>query len=240
MMPDKIDEMLARAAQRAIPTDAGRAAMDRARAALIKDLRPVQPIPPVWAFTLILVGAFVVVGGASASLLGLHGVHALSPMQRTFIFPALLAAAWVAALGCARAMRPAGGSRLGAAALAIASAAFPVLFSLIFNGYGTRSFVHEGIPCLVAGMCVAIPTALVITFILRRGYVMSWAAAGVAAGSLAGLTGLAMLELHCPNLKAIHVMVWHVAVVVVSGVLGWAAGAIAGAVQRRSAPQPER
>jgi len=33
-----------------------------------------------------------------------------------------------------------------------------------------------------------------------------------------------MLELHCPNLKAIHVMVWHVAVVVVSGLVGWAIG----------------
>lgn len=50
--------------------------------------------------------------------------------------------------------------------------------------------------------------------------------AGTAAGALAGLTGLAMLELHCQNLKAIHVIVWHVAVVVTSGALGWAIGRI--------------
>jgi hypothetical protein len=56
---------------------------------------------------------------------------------------------------------------------------------------------------------------------------MDWSRSGLGAGVLAGLTGLFMLELHCPNLKAIHVMVWHVAVVVVSGMAGFAIGMIA-------------
>jgi len=56
---------------------------------------------------------------------------------------------------------------------------------------------------------------------------MQWSMAGLAAGTLSGLTGLTMLELHCPNLKAIHVMVWHVAVVIVSGILGFAIGRLA-------------
>ena len=53
--------------------------------------------------------------------------------------------------------------------------------------------------------------------------------------TLSGLTGLGMLELHCPNLKAIHVMVWHVAVVVVSAGLGFAMGWIADTWRRRGA-----
>jgi Negative regulator of sigma F len=57
--------------------------------------------------------------------------------------------------------------------------------------------------------------------------VLDWSAAGIAAGALSGLTVLAMLELHCPNLKAIHVMVWHVAVVIVSSALGFTMGRIA-------------
>jgi len=53
-------------------------------------------------------------------------------------------------------------------------------------------------------------------------------AAGLAAGTVAGLAGLGMLELHCPNLKAVHVLVWHVAVVAVSGGLGFALGRMCG------------
>jgi len=60
---------------------------------------------------------------------------------------------------------------------------------------------------------------------------MAWSKAGLAAGTLSGLTGLAMLELHCSNLKAIHVMFWHVAVVVASGLLGLVIGRIADAIR---------
>ncbi len=229
MKPEDIDDLLARAARDAQPSESERAAIRRAQSTLIADLRPVRAIAPIWVFTLGLMAVFAGIAIAAASGLGLHGVHALNPVQRVAIFSALLAAGWLAAAACARAMRPAAGSRLGVLALALASGAFPVLFALIFRGYGTLNFVHEGIPCLVAGMAVAVPTGVVIAFILRRGFVMEWASTGTAAGALAGLTGLAMLELHCPNLKAIHVMVWHVAVVVTSGALGWAIGRISDA-----------
>jgi hypothetical protein len=44
-----------------------------------------------------------------------------------------------------------------------------------------------------------------------------------------------MLELHCPNLKAIHVIVWHVGVVVFSAALGLATGSAADRLRRRKA-----
>jgi hypothetical protein len=69
-------------------------------------------------------------------------------------------------------------------------------------------------------MVIAIPAGLATAWMLRRGFVLDWRAAGIAAGTLSGLAGLGMLELHCANLKAIHVIVWHVAVVLVSGMLG--------------------
>jgi hypothetical protein len=48
-------------------------------------------------------------------------------------------------------------------------------------------------------------------------------------------TYLAMLELHCPNLKAIHVMVWHLAVVIISTALGFTVGRVADFFRRRGA-----
>jgi hypothetical protein len=50
----------------------------------------------------------------------------------------------------------------------------------------------------------------------------------MAAGTLAGLAGLGMLELHCPNFQLAHVLVWHIAVVLLSG----AAGALMGLTRR--------
>ncbi|HEY1493964.1 MAG TPA: NrsF family protein, partial [Candidatus Solibacter sp.] len=45
-------------------------------------------------------------------------------------------------------------------------------------------------------------------------------AAGFAKGTLAGLAGVTMLELHCTNFEAPHVMVWHIAVLPVSAAIG--------------------
>jgi len=44
--------------------------------------------------------------------------------------------------------------------------------------------------------------------------------AGLARGALAGLAGVGMLELHCPNFEAPHVMVWHTAVLPLSAAAG--------------------
>jgi hypothetical protein len=51
-------------------------------------------------------------------------------------------------------------------------------------------------------------------------------------GTLAGLAGVTMLELHCINLETLHVMLWHTAVMPVSA----AAGALVGWAARLRAP----
>lgn len=235
MKPDDFDRILDQAAHPALPPDAGRDAIERVERALMRDLRPVQLLAPLWVFALAFLVLFAALAAISATALGLHGIHALSQGQRALIFPALLLAAWLAAVACVREMRPAAGLRLGALALALAAVGFPALFSLVFHNYSFQNFVDEGVPCLVAGLSVSIPAGVLMAFILRRGFVMEWSMAGVAAGTLAGLTGLGMLELHCQNLKAIHVIVWHVAVVVASGFLGFTIGWIADEFRRRKA-----
>ena len=224
MKPDEIDKILAQAADRPLPPGAGRVAMEHVESAILNDLRPVRPLAPPWVFTVVFATLFAAISVGVASPLGLHGIRALSPGQRFLIFPTLLAAAWFAAIGCAREMRPAAGSRLGALTLILSASVFSGLFSLIFRGYSTQNFVLEGIPCLLIGLGVSIPAGLVIAYILRRGYVMNWSMAGLAVGTLSGLTGFGMLELDCANLKAIHVMTWHVAVLVSSGLLGYTGG----------------
>ena len=227
MKPDDIDKVLAQAADRALPPGAGHDAKKRVERAILNDLHPVQPLAPSWVFTVVFASLFAGISVGVASILGMHGIRVLTPGQRFLIFPTLLAAAWFAAVGCTREMRPAAGSRLGALTLILSASVLTGLFSLIFHGYSTQNFVPEGVPCLVIGLGVAIPAALMIVYILRRGYVRDWSMAGLAAGALSGLTGLGMLELDCPNLKAIHVLTWHVTVLVGSGLLGYTGGWIA-------------
>jgi hypothetical protein len=233
MKPDEIDRIIEEAAGR-IPSQGedGRI-VENIGGVLLRDLRPARPLAPAWLFTVSLTGLFAIFAMISGSMLGLHGVHALSLAQMTWLFSALVGTAAMAAVASAREMRPASGVRFGYLVPLVVTAVFLILFASLLTGYGMRHFVAEGIPCLVAGLSVSLPTSAAIGLILRRGFVLDWNKAGTAAGTLAGLTGLGMLELHCPNLKAIHVMVWHVAVVIVSGAAGFAIGSAADHFRRR-------
>ena len=211
---------------------AERAAIERASKALLAGLKPVHPLAAPWALALTFLLLFTAVAICAAWALGLGGIQALNPYQRAAIFPTLLIAAWLTAVASAREMRPAGGFRLGWWALTFSLVVFPIAVSLVFHNYSTQDFVPEGLPCLLLGLRVAIPAGLAIAWIMRRGFVLEWSAAGLTAGALSGLAGLAMLELHCPNPKAIHVMVWHGAVVLVGAALGFALGLVADHVRR--------
>ena len=45
-------------------------------------------------------------------------------------------------------------------------------------------------------------------------------AAVLVMGTLAGLAGVTTIELHCANFQALHVMLWHTAVILLSAVTG--------------------
>jgi hypothetical protein len=100
------------------------------------------------------------------------------------------------------------------------SVALAVVFALLFDDYRTENFVSAGLTCLSTGVLHAIPAALIGWWVLRRGCALDSVSAGLAVGALAGLAGLAVLELHCTNFEAVHVLVWHTPVVPVSAGFG--------------------
>jgi hypothetical protein len=180
----------------------------------------VRPLPPTWTLALSFLAVFAAVSLAGAWALGMYGLRALSGPQRVSIFSVVTCIAGFAAVAAAREMRPAAGRRIAGATLLAGAAAVLAVFALLFRDYGMRQFIHQGVPCLVAGLTFAVPAALLVSLLVHRGFVLNLVAAGMAAGTLAGLAGLGTLELHCPNVNAAHVMVWHVAVVVISGIAG--------------------
>ena len=87
-------------------------------------------------------------------------------------------------------------------------------------------FFVVGVICLVTGVLHAIPAGLLSWLVLRRGFAVNSVSAGLVAGTLAGLAGVGLLELHCSNFQAIHILVWHTAVLLVSGGLGALVGRV--------------
>lgn len=219
MKDREIDEILKQAAR--VPHDVDPALLDRVATSIGSSLRPVRPLPPIWVLAggLVLVCAAVALAGAARS--GFYGIQKLGVLERGLIFPTLGILIFLAATTCVSEMIP--GSRrrvapgwlLGAGSLALLA-----VFAVLFRDYRTDRFLSQGLVCLTAGLLHAIPAALASWLLLRRGFAVNAVAAGLVAGTLSGLAGVTMLELHCANFQALHVMLWHTAVMPVSAAAG--------------------
>jgi Negative regulator of sigma F len=214
-----IDEALKRAAQS--PYEIEPALLERVASTARASLRAVRPLPPTWILSggLVLIVASIALAGAARA--GFYGIEEMGLVQRALIFSTLTMLAWVTATKFVHEMIP--GSRRWLSPrvlLGVISAALLGVFALLFRDYQTYHFLSAGIVCLLTGFLFAIPAGLLSWLVLRRGFAVSPVSAGLAAGTLAGLAGVAMLELHCENFQAAHVLVWHTAVVPLSAVAG--------------------
>jgi hypothetical protein len=219
MRDTDIDDVLRRAA--GASPDVDPALVDRIANSLGASLRPVRPLPSSRVLVAVLAAACVAVASAGAAILGLHGIRAMSAAGIALIFPVLLTLIALAAMVCESAIVPGSRHRVTPWVLLVSGClALTAVFALLFTGYRSGRFVSQGIACLTAGLLLAVPAAVISWWVLHRGFAVDSLAAGVAVGTLAGLAGVSMLELHCPNFEALHIMVWHTAVLALSGAAG--------------------
>jgi hypothetical protein len=197
-------------------------------AALLADLKPVKPVLPANLFSLILIGALLLVAVAGVAVLGLDGWRVLSLGQRITVFSALAAAAGLLASSLARQAVP--GRKLllpPYGLLAGIWVSMAAILAGLFQPHWEATFVATGLVCLEIGVGCAIPAGLLFRLALRRGAILDSRRAGATAGALAGLSGLLVLEIICPNLNRYHILVWHVGAVVVSIAAGFWLAALA-------------
>jgi hypothetical protein len=215
----EIDEALDNAAR--VPREMPAELLERISAAIAPTMQPVRPLPPTWVLAggLILIsGAVALLGGARA---GLQGFEALSPGARVLIFGSLALLAVIAAVRLVGEWIPGSPRRFAPEALlTLVIAALLGAFALVFHDYRAEHFLSAGLSCLSTGILHAVPAALLGWWWLRRGLAVNSVSAGIAAGVLGGLAGVAVLELHCTDSDAVHVLVWHTLVVPASGALG--------------------
>lgn len=209
------------------------ALVQRISGSIVPRLERIRPLPAPWILGLWMAAAAVAAGIAGAALLGLYGIQALSAGQAVLIFTLLAALLSVGAMANTARMIPGRRPLFSAWTLVVlASAALAADFAVAFRDYSTEDFVSQGFTCLKAGLLDAIPAAMLVWLVLRRGFAVDPKQAGATAGALAGLAGAFMLELHCPLLEVPHAAVWHVAVIPVSALAGWIVAAIASRMRR--------
>ncbi len=184
-------------------------------------MRPVRPLAPPWMLSgsLVLICAAVALAGAAG--LGFLGIAKMDGIERWAVFSMLLILALASAREFVSTAIPGSRRRWSSGGLlAIAGLGLGAVLALNFRDYHTTRFIHAGLVCLAIGLLHAIAAGLLGWLVLRRGYAADPVAAGVAGGTFAGLAGVAMLELHCANFQAAHVLVWHLGVLLVSAGLG--------------------
>lgn len=222
MNDHEIDEMLRRAE---IPTNPNAETLARIAESIARSMRPVRPMAPrrVLTGTVVLISLMVALSGAAG--LGFFGIAKMTLLERVAIFSVLGILVLASARELVNAMIPASRRRFSSRGLAAtANICLAAVFALNFRDYQTTHFIHAGLICLGVGLLHAFTAGLLSWLVLRRGFAVSGVSAGLAAGTMAGLAGVSMLELHCPNFQAAHVLVWHLGVLLVSAGLGLLCG----------------
>ena len=219
MRDREIDDMLKRAAGGSPEVEP--ALLGGIAESLGAGVRPVRPLPAPWILTGALVSICVAVAVVGAMLVKPYGVLKMNAVEIGLLFSVLGVLVWTSSMVSVAEMIP-GRRRLVAPWLLCVGGclALAAVFGLLFDDYRMEGFVPLGVACLKAGVLLALPAGVATWWLLGRGFAVNSAAAGLAKGTLAGLAGLTMLELHCPIFQAPHALVWHIAVLPVCGLAG--------------------
>lgn len=193
-----------------------------------ESLRPVKPLPGRRIATLQLMALFAFFALALISNMGTAGVEHMNPFQLLAICVLLATGVWLFSASLVSQIRPGSYQRVpGRLLVAGFGAALLAGMALLFPWRGVQAFVAMGWPCLLGGLGIAVPAALLLWVIVRRGAPLSVGTLGATIGATAGLLGVTVLQFKCPLQEAPHLVVWHGGVLVVATVAGWAVAHLA-------------
>lgn len=194
----------------------------RIETALVADLKPVRPMAPASVYLASFAGIFIAMCAAGGYLAGQSGWHALSGVQKICVFAPLVASIAFLVFSIVRQMTPAAKYVRSSALLSAASFGLLLLaIAAVFEPRQEPGFLRSGLACFRTGLVFAVPAAFLFGLLLLRGARLSPALTGAMSGGLAGLVGLAVLEIHCPNLNVVHIVTWHVSVTLVCALVGF-------------------
>ncbi len=212
------------------------ALQQKIEADILRDLEPILPLSSVGRVMgmLLLAGAFVT--AVANYHLGTAGWHARNSLQATVSFVLLGASVLALTNALAHWMTP--GSRHVHPVWTYL--AFPLLALLaanlaMFGYHANPQFVPQALSCWEIGVTCAGLSAPLFWIALRRGFPLNPLAQGTVTGLLAGLVGVTVLEIYCPQLDRLHISVAHIGAAVTAAIVGAAWGSAKTRIQRRAA-----
>jgi hypothetical protein len=197
------------------------------------DLSPVKPLLPSGFFEAAFFLAFAIVAGLSLFWLRPLGLWAMGTGSALTVISVLGLVTSVLTGSLTRQMIP--GSLHRVAPAWIPPVALMILGSFLwglFPRHGITEFWKTGWVCVRVGSLFAIPVGVVLFVTVRKGAVTTPRTAGGTAGLIAGLTGVTVLEVHCPLLEASHIVTWHLGVALISAAAGAALSSLLEARRR--------
>ena len=215
----QIDNLLGSARFAPVPEDRVRQIEDT----LAAGLKPVRPLAPPGVYFAAWAALFIAISLGSWRLMaGPLGWEALSGFERALIFVPLAVIAACLVFSLARQMIPAAAYQRSAAIIAAGVFLWLLVFMILsFRPMHESAFLQNAGGCFRIGMLFALPTGMLSALLLWRGAGLTPGLLGATAGGLAGLAGLTVLEIHCPNLNLYHILAAHASVVVVCTMLGF-------------------
>ena len=196
--------------------------------ALQMSLPPVKPLPPPRISIAKLIVLFVTVSASFIAVMGTAGIARASLTQLVGIGVLLTAGMYVFSAMLAKQMRP-GSYQPIPWQMVLAAIGLALLTSMgvLFPWDIGPRFLAQGLPCLLAGVSMAVPAAALLWLVLRQGAPLAIIATGGTLGSTAGLLAVTALQVKCPHQEAPHLLLWHGSVLLAASgagvLLGWLA-----------------
>ena len=211
------------------------AALRKIAESLADNLRPVRPLAPARYFVGAFVGIFVSIVALSVYRLGAFAIAVMTPLQTTAILSTLAIGTGLLVYSLVNQMVPGSRHRISPALLAVGiTILVAMVMAVLFQVQQEENFWGNAWVCIQAGTLVGALAAVPFWLVLRRGAILSPRMTGAAAGLLAGLAGTSMLEIHCPNLDAWHILLSHLGPAILCALAGLVIGLAAEIRGRRS------
>ena len=205
---------------------------------IVCSLRPVSRLPSNLVLVAWLSSLTAVAIAAGIWWLGAAGWQVLAPLQSATVFSLLGASIFLIANVLTNQMVPGARQRIAPSyAILGAFLSFLIAILLLFPYKLDPNFIEVGLRCWGRGLLVATGAAALFYPVLRRGAWLSPVRLGAAVGCLAGLAGLAALEITCPDLDREHIGVWHVGAALTATLIGAAIPYAAVTLNRPKLPE---
>jgi hypothetical protein len=192
---------------------------------LIFDLNQVRRVPPVPHLLALFAGIVICVLAFGVYRMGAFGIAVMSPLQAGAILVTLATGTGLLTYSLIQQMVPGSLYRISPRLLPIGIIlSITIAVAAVFPFQTERNFWPISWLCIRAGTWYGLLAGVPFWLVLRRGAVLSPRTTGPATGVLAGLVGASVLEVHCPNLDAWHILTAHLGVVAICAIAGFIAG----------------